>query len=295
MEATLSHFDSLSAAWHGLWQKLAPRCDHRECRHAHTLWRRLRRKKTGVLIRGAWCCQDECVARVLTDELGRTRPTLRQPAVSHRLPLGLLLLSRQQLTAEQLSTALEAQRSAGRGRIGEWLQTLGFVSEYQITAALARQCSCPVLRVDSLKPPSPSAPQIPATLLQSFVMVPIDYVASTRTLYMAFAERIDYTALYAIEQMLECHTEACLAAPSTLRNSLADLAERRGESEIVLDLADAGEFARIVQSYSVRVAASEIRIAACGEHLWVRLLRPAHHALDLVLRSSLPPAAIPAL
>ena len=46
-----------------------------------------------------------------------------------------------------------------------------------------------------------------------------------------------------------------------------------------------GEFARIVASYCVRVSASEIRMATCGRHIWVRLLRPAGHPLDLLLRS----------
>jgi len=37
-----------------------------------------------------------------------------------------LLLSRQQLTAAQLRTALERQRASGEGRIGDWLAAAGF-------------------------------------------------------------------------------------------------------------------------------------------------------------------------
>jgi len=63
--------------------------------------------------------------------------------VSHRVPLGLLLLSRQQMTAAQLRTALERQRASGEGRIGDWLRRWVLPSELQITAAVARQWRVP--------------------------------------------------------------------------------------------------------------------------------------------------------
>lgn len=226
---------------------------------------------------------DKCVERALAEALGRLR-TIPKRAAAHRVPLGLLLLSREQLTAEQLRQALAAQSAAGRGRIGEWLLGLGFVSDVQITAALARQWSCPVL--PGLVLDSSRVPQLPLCLLESFGMAPVDYVSSTATLHMAFAEGIDYAVLYAIEQMLGCHTEPCLVLPRVLRGNLAVLAEHRPESEVVFDrVADMAECARIVRSYSVRVDASEIRLAACGPHLWVRLLGAAPTPLDLMLRA----------
>jgi len=116
----------------------------------------------------------------------------------------------------------------------------------------------------------------------------VDYVEATSTLHIAFAERIDYSVLYAIEQMLGCRTEPCIAVPSLLHKRLQSLSEHRGESEVVFDrIADPSEFARIIRSYSIRISASEIRLASCGSHVWVRLLRPSRPALDLLLRSRL--------
>jgi len=256
-----------------------------------------------ILIQGTRYCVEGCLERVLSDLLGRLHRTPKHKAGPRRIPLGLLLLSRQQLTAEQLQAALAAQRAAGCGRIGEWLQTLGFVNEQQVTTALARQWSCPVLRSESLLQPAfDRTPQIPLALLESHLMIPVAYVEATTTLHIAFAEGIDYSVLYALEQMLGCHTEPCLAVPTALRQRLQALSAKRGESEMLFDrVADPAEFTRIVQSYSVRVAASEIRLAACGGHVWVRLLRPAGHPLDLLLRSfqesaalSSPLAAVPA-
>ncbi len=280
------HLDTWGLAWRELYQKLAPACGHANCLHTQSAWRRFRRRMRGVMIQGLRYCREECMEWALDDALRRIHFGLQRTAASHRIPLGLLLLSRQQLTVEQLQAALASQRAAGRGRIGEWLLALGFVSEQQITAALARQWSCPVLRTTLGNGGASRAPHIPATLLQAFAMIPVDYVKATATLHLAFAEGIDYSVLYAIEQMLGCRTESCMAVPSLVREHLASLSEHRGESEAVFDrVADRAEFMRIIRSYCVRLSASEIHLAACGPYVWVRLVRPPRPPLDLLLRS----------
>jgi len=281
-----THLNLWSMARRGVWRKLPPRCGLRDCIHARSWWRRLRLAPPAVLMQGLRYCADSCLERALANALPPEQPARKHVAGPHRVPLGLLLLSRQHVTPEQLRAALEAQRSAGRGRIGEWLQALGFVNQQQVTAALARQWGCPVFRPDSLPLPAPGRiPQIPLALLRSFLMVPVAYTAATSTLHMAFSERIDYSVLYALEQMLGCRTEPSLAAPSFLAMRLQRLAEEPEETEILFDqVADVAEFARIVHSYSLRVAASEIRLEKCGRQVWVRLFRPAARPLDLLLR-----------
>lgn len=196
----------------------------------------------------------------------------------------MLLLSRQQLTAEQLRIALETQRVAGRGRIGDWIQSLGFANEMQVTAALARQWSCPLLRANSSLTLTLSAPHIPPTLLETFTMIPVNYVEATSTLHIAFAEGIDYTTLYAIERMTGCHTEPCVAAPSFVRAQL-QLPSLRAEHEAVFEcVSDTAEFCRIVHSYASRLSASEIRLARCGPYIWIRLRRRSCPPQDLLLR-----------
>jgi hypothetical protein len=311
------HFDVWGLAWRDFLNQIAPRCGRLDCRHTQSVWQRYRWKSRGIVIQGLRYCVEECMERALRDAVERMRPVSKPALAPHRVPLGLVLLSRQQLTAEQLRAGLAAQRAAGRGRIGEWLQALGFASEQQVTAALARQWSCPVLRAPSgpagiswvwgssqsglsqsgfsksgsskfgpSKFEISRAPQIPLTLLESFMMIPLEYVAATATLHLAFGEGIDYSVLYAMEQMLGCHTEFCLAVPSLVRRRLEALAGPRAESEVVFDrVADEAEFSRIIRSYAIRLSASEIRLAACGPHLWVRLLRPSHPPVDLLLRS----------
>jgi hypothetical protein len=290
------NFAAWGMAWREFRQKLVPHCSWRDCGRRPSIWRNLLRRRPSILLQGSPYCVESCLARALLEELGNAPSEFRRVPAPHRIPLGLLLLSRRQLTADQLRAALAAQRKAGRGRIGEWLQTLGFASEQQVTAALARQWSCPVLRASSFSSGNARlaerrernrVPQVPRSLLEDFGMVPVDYVESTATLHMAFSDSVDYRVLYAIERILGCRTEPCMAAPSLVRRSLQSLSRRRGETEVVFDrVANAAEFSRIIVSYCVRLAASEVTVADCGTQLWVRLLRPSSSPLDLLLRSS---------
>jgi hypothetical protein len=237
-------------------------------------------------MQGTRYCQAECLEWALIDLFGRARSAQRRGAAeSHRIPLGLLLLSREQLSAEQLRTALGAQRSAGHRKLGEWLQELGYASEFQVTAALARQWSCPVLRTASGTIGASRVLPIPAPLLESFQMMPVELVEATGTLLMAFSEGIDYTVLYAIEQMLGYRTEACLVCPSILRKSLQTVGRQREASDIVFERMEGpAECARIVSNYCAKVAAVEVRVARCGEHVWIRLEGARQKAVNLVLR-----------
>jgi hypothetical protein len=277
-------------AWRRFCGKLTPACAYSGCGRVRSVWHPT---PPGVRMRGAEYCRTECMELALVEMLGRGYPFLpRDSQPLHRIPLGLLLLSRQQLTVEQLRAALDAQKSGvcgeskERKKIGVWLQELGFTSEHQITAALARQWACPVLRSAPMDVAVSRFPSIPTLLLESYQMIPAELVEATGTLLMAFSERIDYTVLYAIEQMLKYHTEACVLCPSQMRNSLQAVAQRKGTTDVVFDRMDGpGECARIIGNYSARVKAEEVRIAQCGEHLWIRLERLRKEAVTLVLRA----------
>jgi hypothetical protein len=251
-------------------------------------WRGIRPRWQGVRLAGEWYCRAECLQRALAEMLGREQPIgRREAALPHRVPLGLLLLSRQQLTAEQLRAALEAQRNSGGGRIGEWLQQLGFATEAQITAGLARQWSCPVLRTPVEDFSAECGAAIPFPLLEAFQMIPVELGELTGTLLVAFSEAVDYGALYAIEQMLGVRTEACFMGASILQNALAALARRQRTGGAVLhEVEDGAECARLVGSCAAEILAEQVRWVRCGGHLWVRLERQAGEAVNLVLETS---------
>lgn len=231
---------------------------------------------------GSYCVQ--CLEPALLDTLSRA-PSVTAGRLSHRLPLGLLLLSRGQIDAAQLRVALAAQQASGHGRIGEWLQSLGFATELQVTAALARQWSRPLSRVRSVAARGAATPKVPVTLLTGFSMVPLEYVHSTQTLFIAFSDGVNYPVLYAIEQMMDCRTEACMAVPSFVKENL-DLLQSGENDEIVFDsVKNNAELCGIIRSYCARTSATELRFARCGHYVWIRLLNDARRPVDLLTNS----------
>jgi hypothetical protein len=275
----------IKSAWRRIWAHAAPACAGCDSVELRSKWQRIRGRSQGVRLHGLRYCGTECLQRALVEALDQTRPAPRRELLaSHRIPLGLILLSRQQLTPEQLRTALAAQRDAGCGRIGEWLQQLGFADESRITGALARQWACPMLRNEAALAAADCCPLIPVSLLEFFQMMPVALVEPSGTLLMAFGYGIDYTALYAIEHMLGYHTEPCLMSATILRERVQALARQRIAGDIFFDrVEDDAECSHIVGSYAARTSAKQLRMARCGKYLWVRLESSQQKAINLVL------------
>ena len=245
-------------------------------------------RRRGICLDHSWFCSPQCFEKAARKYFARARlPVLPAPAPRHRIPLGLLMLSRGQLTNPQLRQALEAQSAEGRGRVGRWLETLGFATEAQVTAALGLQWGCPVL------PPFAASDMrcsgmLPFRLMEKFHMLPIQYVGATRMLYIAFSEGVEYTALYAIEQMLDCRTEACLIRHSSMENVFERLGHERRPGELLFEgERDPEEMARITCSYVLKLGAGHNRIVACGQYFWVRLLGAGESTDLLFLRPGL--------
>ena len=275
--------ETLTGSLKAGWKRFLPELGLPSCPHANNrfLWR----NKPAVLVNGTRYCIDKCLEHALVDSIARVTP-LQMHSTAHRVPLGLLLLSRGSLTEGQLRSALEMQRKEGHGYIGEWLQRLGYVSEEQITSAVARQWSCPILHSRKVNSRTKLAPQIPITLLEAFMMVPVDYVPAFNTLHVAFSGQPDYRPLYAIKEITGCHTEPCMATSAFVRESLARMKYQRPQNEIVFEhVSGITEFARILLSYAARLTPSQIQCVNCGSLVWVQFTRSKCAALDFVVNA----------
>ncbi len=108
------------------WQDAFPRCAGGACRTRSGMLRRLFSRGRGIWLHPQWYCSPQCFEKAAQERFARARvPLLAVPPPRHRIPLGLLMLSRGQLTNRQLRLALEAQNSEGRGRLGGWLAEHG--------------------------------------------------------------------------------------------------------------------------------------------------------------------------
>jgi len=263
--------------WRAHWIERHPRksrkpvCALASCSRSHTLWARLRYRPCGTFLEGVFYCRPQCLESALLGQLSRLRVMSPAPPPPNRIPLGLLMVARGKLSYLEVRAALEAQRRARYGKIGEWIEKLGFATEQEVTSALALQWGCPVASsFDPATTPSPG--DIPLPILEAFQMLPFNYAASTNTLYLAFGERVDHAALYAIEKMLDCRTQPGVAGRKSVARQLDAMRHLPRPSEVEFGpMSDLAEMARIAASYTTRLTPEQVRLTRVGRFIWLRL------------------------
>lgn len=188
--------------------------------------------------------------------------------------LGLgLAICRRTIEEHSGSIGVEAMRNGAcdYGKIGEWIEKLGFASENEVTKALALQWGCAV--ATSFDPSANFfASGIPFPILEAFQMLPLNYVASSNTLYLAFGERVDHAALYAIEKILDCRTVPCVAGREGIARKLDSMRQLSRPSDVEFGpMRDLSEMARIASSYTARLSPAQVCLSRVGRFIWLRL------------------------
>jgi hypothetical protein len=261
------------------WTKLVrhrifpPLCARPDCRS--TPLARIWQRRPPIRMHNTWFCSPRCLELQLLAIFDRialaTPPSVRS---RHRVPLGLLMLAHGYLNEIQLQSALAAQHQAGRGKIGEWLQSLGFATERQVVAALGMQWACPPLRLREF-PDRQCTFLLPHPLQRALRLMPVRWLRATRTLYVALSEKVDYAVLSAIEQVLDCRTVPCLVSDRLMDRLLEQTSTASRHVRLFDRISGSAEMSRIAVSYVGRTGATEVRVAGCGPYLWVRLQDPA--------------------
>jgi hypothetical protein len=248
-------------------------CALASCAASQSLWQRFlqRHRPSGTFLQGVFYCRPQCLETALIGQLSRLRTMTPSAQPPNRIPLGLLMVARGKLTYLEVRAALEAQRRAHYGKIGEWIEKLGFATEQEVTSALALQWGCPVASSFDPSTIQPSG-SIPLSILEAFQMLPVNYVASTNTLYLAFGERVDHAALYAIEKILDCRTQPCVARRKSIARQLEAMRQLPRPCEVEFGpMTDLAEMARIASSYTARLGPEQVRLSRIGRYIWLRL------------------------
>jgi len=205
------------------------------------------------------------------------------------------MLSRGLVDNEQLKRALKAQKDSGSGRVGEWLRHIGAVSEEQVTQILGLQWSIPVFPLNQSRRFLDCAHLVPLPLLEVAEMVPVHHLPTTQHLYVAFTDRINYSALYAVEKMLECHTEPCLAVQSQVLQALKELRSRPHPAGILIDdISNPGEMVSTILAYVERLSGTDVRVSGFDGFIWVRILSlPGYTDILFQASRNLPESSVP--
>jgi hypothetical protein len=248
--------------------RLLETCANAECASG---WLHLWRSRSAPVFEGGWNCSAECT-RMRLERAMRREVDGRgaQPAPrAHRIPLGLAMLEQGWITRGQLRQALEAQKAAGRGRIGEWLMRRCAVKEELVTRALGLQWSCPVLPLDAREAASLTA-LVPRLFVDAFGALPLR-VAAGRILYLGFEERPDAALAFALGRMTGLRVESAVVAGSAFRPAHQRLMEAQFPGvelvEAVSEAALAQAFAQAVE----RAQPVESRLVRVHDCLWMRM------------------------
>lgn len=260
------------------WLCQGPECAEREGLRS---WVKLPAR---VQLQEGWCCGPECLEASLNEIASRElrRIQLAPDPHTHRVPLGLTLLSQGLINAGQLRAALQAQQrspEARRHRIGEWLMREGAASEDDVAAGVALQWARPRFRLDHSQGWRQCRGWVPLPVLTALRMLPLHFSAGssagTRKLFVGFTQGIDFNATMALGKIFDCRIETCIVTDSALDSVFDEMraTPARGLAEdIGFDhVANGAEVARIARQYAQVVQARQVRLAGLGPFLWIRL------------------------
>jgi hypothetical protein len=238
-------------------------------------WLKLFRHRAAPVFEQGWCCSAACVRALIEVALRREMDARAAGGVTrnHRIPMGLVMLEQGWITAVQLRDALEAQRSAGVGRLGYWLVRGQGVSEQLVTRALGIQWSCPVLSaefhdVDGL------AALAPRLFVDAFGALPLR-IAAGRILYLGFEDRLDRVLALGVERMTGLRVECGLVADSTFRPAHAAMLKAAYPPVELLEASSEATLAEVLARTVERVRPVDARLVRVHDCFWLRMwLRP---------------------
>ncbi len=187
------------------------------------------------------------------------------------------------VTREQLDEAVRMQTKMQEGRLGEWLLRLGFVDEYQVTAALAKQYGLPLINLKNPDADSYAVRMIPGKVAKRSGLVPVGFDDDQSHLRVAVCAPVDFQFQEAIRRMVRKGIAPYIGAQSAIQQ----LWERYYEPE-ELDLSNIPTFSSLdellvvgndVLTSAIENRALDIQAELLRDFFWIRLDYPeeTHH------------------
>jgi len=239
-------------------------------------WLHFLRSRSAPMFEGGWSCSAACTEERIRSAVRREMHGAGwRPATmyQHRMPLGLVMMEQGWITAGQLKLALEAQKAAGGGRIGQFLFGQQGVDELLVARALSLQWSCPVLPVDFHDPEAASA-LMPRLFVDAFGALPLR-VAAGKLLYLGFEERLDLELALALERITGLRVECGLVVGSEFRQAQARMLNAVYPPVELLEASSEPALVRALARAVERVRPHESRLVRVHDCLWLRMWKKA--------------------
>lgn len=228
---------------------------------------------------GKWMCSDACWSAVLRQRVERELAAFEPGVISthaHRVPLGLVLLSMGVITEAQLQSALEQQRQAKQGRIGEWLRKDTDLSEREITRALGMQWNCPVFELAAYRP---QPGEIPRELVEIYRFLPLP-ARNRGFLYLAFDRALNPIASYAVQHMTGLRVEPGLAGEEAFAEAWSRAVTMQRPAAAVVAPRTREELLDAAASVLQDSAVTDASLARVHQHIWLRVFLASEEEED---------------
>jgi hypothetical protein len=186
-----------------------------------------------------------------------------------RLSLGLFLLSKGLLTAEQLRAATAKSHCLDED-IEVTLIKQGLVGEKQLAAARSAQWGYPMVAPGFVG--QMVEIDLSRAILSVCKVVPLHYSATAKRIVLGFAGRVEHSLIELIEEMTHCRVEPCIITPTSFEEQMERLSIPPDYREVIVDDPGSPEkMARTIGRTAVQVAAREASFAQWRDFVLVRV------------------------
>lgn len=269
-------------------------CHRKECTRIRSEFTAFLSRRRPPRYEGNPFCSDACLQMHFENTLIEKWRRL-QMEKDRRIPrpkLGTILMQTASITRDQIDEAIKLQNQAHEGRIGEWLQRLGFVEEHQITAALARQYGLPLININMADANAGAGRMIPGKVAMCSGLVPVGFDDDQMSLRVAVTAPVNFNSQEAIRRMVGMGIVSYIGDQSVIQRLLEKL--YRPEE---LDLSDLPTFSSLEDlievgndliATAIDSRVQDIRAELLQDFFWVRLDLPteSHHHLFRYLASN---------
>jgi len=261
---------------------LRPNCHRRGCHRASPglglllTWRRTPR------FEGSDFCSESCLELHLEAELSERWCNLHRKIlpVLPRPKIGAILVQNGAITSADLERALALQRREGHGRLGDWLQRQGVLTEHQITMALSRQYGLPVINLRDGEPPGEAIRFLPASVARCFRSLPVGFDEVHDTLQLAMSPPLGFHIQEVFRRMTGKPLSIFIGDETRIR-FLQDLwygpgTDAPDDAVVFEDLEDLLSIARASAAFACENRALNLQMDLVDDKFWTRIDFPGN-------------------
>lgn len=242
------------------WRSFRSTCHNPDC-HNTQLMRAIPGGRSGIQEGERWYCTVDCLVRG-SQQLLRSFCRVRTPE-EHRDPrmsLGLMLVARGKLSADQLRFA-QRQSDEHHESLENSLLRLALVSQKHLTEARAAQWGYPALAGDRIG--HRVDVNLPIQLLQEFSAAPIEVSPKASRIVIGFVFRVEHSLLDCVEKITQCRAVPCFISPGDFSVQLNQLSTERNYRSSVVEDPSAEEMMRTIGCSAVEVGATDVAFETC--------------------------------